>query len=65
MKRRELLRYLEAEGCRFLREGGNHTVYINPQVEDGKGMIPRHAEIKDGLVRQICKDLEIPVPRKT
>lgn len=29
MKRRDLLRHLEEHGCELLREGGNHTVYIN------------------------------------
>ncbi|MDE2662700.1 MAG: addiction module toxin, HicA family [Gemmatimonadota bacterium] len=29
MKRRDLLRHLTRHGCAFLREGGNHTLYIN------------------------------------
>ncbi len=29
MKRRDLLRYPEAHGCVFLREGARHTVYKN------------------------------------
>jgi mRNA interferase HicA len=29
MKRRDLLRHLEAHGCEMMREGGNHTVYVN------------------------------------
>ena len=29
MKRKDLIRHLEAHGCEFLREGGNHTVYVN------------------------------------
>lgn len=59
MKRRDLIRHLEAQGCRFLREGGNHTVYVNP----GKmkvSTVPRHREINEDLVRRICRDLEIP-----
>lgn len=28
MKRRELIRHLEAHGCEFLREGRDHTVYV-------------------------------------
>lgn len=31
MKRRDLIRHLEHHGCEFLREGGNHTVYVNPR----------------------------------
>jgi len=29
MKRKGLIRHLERHGCEFLREGANHTVYIN------------------------------------
>jgi mRNA interferase HicA len=65
MKRRELIRYIESHGCRFVREGGNHSLYENPKVHDGKTSVPRHAEIKEGTVRQICKDLKIVVPNKT
>ncbi len=58
MKRRELIRYLEANGCMFLREGRKRTVYYNPSKT-----VPRHTEIVDVLARKICKDLEIPTPR--
>jgi predicted RNA binding protein YcfA (HicA-like mRNA interferase family) len=59
MKRRDLIRHLEAQGCRFLREGGNHTVYVNP-VKRKVSTVPRHREINEDLVRKICRDLEIP-----
>jgi len=29
MKRRDLIRHLENHGCEFLREGANHTIYVN------------------------------------
>jgi predicted RNA binding protein YcfA (HicA-like mRNA interferase family) len=29
MKRRDLIRHLEAHGCVLLREGGSHSVYVN------------------------------------
>lgn len=29
MKRIELIRHLERHGVQFLREGGNHSVYVN------------------------------------
>ena len=29
MKRRDLIRHLEKHGCELMREGGNHTVYVN------------------------------------
>jgi predicted RNA binding protein YcfA (HicA-like mRNA interferase family) len=61
MKRRDLVRHLERHGCEFLREGGNHTVYVNRRA--GKSStVPRHREVFDFLARKICKDLEIPTP---
>lgn len=59
MKRKALITYLEKNGCKFLREGGKHTVYINPTANKAT-TIPRHNEINDLLVKKICKDLEIP-----
>ncbi|MFP5285855.1 MAG: addiction module toxin, HicA family, partial [Thermoanaerobaculia bacterium] len=29
MKRRDLIRHLEAQGCELLREGSRHSVYVN------------------------------------
>jgi predicted RNA binding protein YcfA (HicA-like mRNA interferase family) len=60
MKRKELLRHVEKNGCIFLREGGSHTVYIN-RVAQKCSTIPRHSEINDFLAKKICKDLEIPL----
>ncbi|HHK41325.1 MAG TPA: type II toxin-antitoxin system HicA family toxin [Planctomycetaceae bacterium] len=31
MKRRLLVRHLESHGCYLLREGGKHSVYVNPE----------------------------------
>jgi mRNA interferase HicA len=61
MKRRDLVRHLERHGCEFLREGGNHTVFINRRTRKSS-TIPRHREVFDFLARKICKDLEIPAP---
>lgn len=61
MKRLDLLRHLEAHGCKLLREGGSHTVYINPAARKAS-TIPRHREINEILARKICKDLETPLP---
>lgn len=60
MKRRGL-RHLEKQGCEFLREGGNHTIYVNRRAQKSSA-IPRHREIIDFLARKICKDLDIPEP---
>ena len=61
MKRKDLLRHLNENGCEFLREGANHTVYVNRKVKK-VSTIPRHKEIDDFLVKKICKDLDIPKP---
>jgi predicted RNA binding protein YcfA (HicA-like mRNA interferase family) len=59
VKRLDLVRHLEAHGCRLLREGANHSVYVNP-VARKTSTVPRHREIDDFLARKICRDLEIP-----
>lgn len=46
MKRRDLVRHLEAHGCQLLREGGNHSVYVNRSARKSSS-IPRHREIND------------------
>jgi len=61
VKRRDLVRHLEEQGCEKLREGGNHTVYINP-TKRKVSTLPRHREINDYLARKICRDLEITEP---
>lgn len=61
MKRLDLIRHLEANGCDFLREGGSHTVYVNRAVQKSS-VIPRHREINDFLARKICRDLQVPDP---
>ena len=61
MKRRDLIRHLEKYRCEFLREGGDHTVYVN-RGEKKVSTIPRHREIDENLCRKICKDLAIPKP---
>lgn len=43
MKRVDLIRLLERHGIQFLREGGNHSVYVNRSA--GKtSTVPRHTE---------------------
>ena len=61
MKRRELIRHLKKHGCEFLREGGNHTVYVNRR-EMKVTTVPRHREIDQKLSYKICKDLGISKP---
>lgn len=63
MKRKDLIRHLETHGCEFLREGGNHTIYVN-RVAQKSSAVPRHREINNLLVRKICRDLQIPQPNE-
>jgi len=51
MKRRDLVQHLERNGCRFLREGGNHSVYANP-ANNQTSTVPRHREVNDFLARK-------------
>ena len=44
MKRKDLIRHLEAHGCELLREGGSHTIYIN-RASRVSSSIPRHREV--------------------
>lgn len=61
MKRRDLVRHLERNGCELLREGGRHSVYVNRAA--GKSTtVPRHVEVNEHLARRICKDLDVPQP---
>ena len=61
MKRRELIRHLERNGCTLLREGGNHSIYFNPS-NNKISAVGRHTEIADRMAQIICKQLEIPKP---
>ena len=62
MKRVDLIRHLEQHGCEFLREGGEHTVYVNRTARRSSS-IPRHREVNDFLARKICDDLQGPASK--
>lgn len=56
LKKRKLLKMLEAKGASYYRDGGNHDVWIS---KSGKTFpVPRHTEINDYLVRVILKQAE-------
>ena len=61
MKRRDLIEHLQARGCELLREGANHSIFVNRGVKKTSS-IPRHREINDFLARKICRDLQVPEP---
>ena len=56
MKRIDLIRIIEMDGAVFIRHGGNHDWYRNPQTGIAEA-VPRHREIKDVLAKKIIKRL--------
>ncbi|MEL7088636.1 MAG: type II toxin-antitoxin system HicA family toxin [Planctomycetota bacterium] len=61
MKHRKLIRHLRQHGCRVAREGGGHTIWINPA--NGRVQpVPRYTEISYRLAVGICRKLEISAP---
>ncbi|HEX04491.1 MAG TPA: type II toxin-antitoxin system HicA family toxin [Bacteroidetes bacterium] len=62
MKRNRFLKHLRAQGCVFIREGSNHSWWMNPS-QNKRSSVPRHSEISDQLARKICKDLGIAFTR--
>ncbi len=62
MKRKDLERHLRVQGCGLLREGSRHSVFYNSKT-NALSTIPRHTEIEIFLVRKVCKDLGIKIPK--
>ena len=56
MKRRDLERKLRHAGCFIKREGGSHSLWVNP-LTGVVVAIPRHSEIKEPLARKILKSM--------
>jgi predicted RNA binding protein YcfA (HicA-like mRNA interferase family) len=57
MKRRDLIRQLEKNGCILIRHGGKHDWYQNPLTKVSQP-IPRHREINESLAKHILKILK-------
>ena len=56
MKRVELIRALQKNGCVLLRHGGRHDWYHNPRTGVSQP-VPRHREIQEFLARHIIRKL--------
>ncbi|MDD2600150.1 MAG: type II toxin-antitoxin system HicA family toxin [Kiritimatiellae bacterium] len=56
MKRGDLLKKLKRKGCVFVRHGGNHDWYQNPETKMCQP-IPRHREVNELVARSIIKKL--------
>ena len=59
MKRNKLVKHMENYGCFLLREGGNHSIFLNPGNKM-QSAVGRHRELSDLLCNKICKQLGIP-----
>ena len=59
MKRGDLLRHLRLHGCVLRREGGAHSIWLNPRTGEQE-TVPRHTEVSNLLARAICRGLSIP-----
>ncbi len=58
MKRTEFIKHLHKNGCELVREGSNHSIYINP-TNKKQTSVGRHQELSNLLCRKICKQLRI------
>lgn len=61
MKRRVLIKHLEAAGCELLREGAKHSIYRNT-YSGKRTSVPRHPGLDNATAKTICKQLDIPPP---
>jgi predicted RNA binding protein YcfA (HicA-like mRNA interferase family) len=61
MKRKDLIRHLEANGCFLAREGGSHSIWENPAT-GRRAAVPRHREISNITALKICFQLGVPSP---
>lgn len=52
MKRRDLIKLLEANGWTFKRSGGNHDVYVKGKERE---VVERHREIPEQLAQAIIR----------
>ena len=59
MKRRALVRHLEQNSCRLLREGANHSIFVSPTGRTST--VPRHTEINEDLGKKILDDSGLPI----
>jgi predicted RNA binding protein YcfA (HicA-like mRNA interferase family) len=61
VKLRDLERHLTTHDARKVGEGGKHTKWR--RADDARvTAVPRHSETGPGLVRAICRQLDIPAP---
>ncbi|HDL01582.1 MAG TPA: type II toxin-antitoxin system HicA family toxin [candidate division Zixibacteria bacterium] len=57
MKRKDLIKKLNASGCIIVRHGSRHDLYKNPTTGK-KQPVPRHNEIDENLAKHIIKEMK-------
>jgi len=57
VKRGDPEKKLRIAGCYLKRQGGSHSLWINPKTGVIEA-IPRHKEIKEPLAKKILKSLD-------
>jgi predicted RNA binding protein YcfA (HicA-like mRNA interferase family) len=55
VKRRDLIKRIEALGAEFVRHGSNHDWYWHPATKIHQA-VPRHQEVKEYVARSILKN---------
>lgn len=58
MKRNAFIKHLKENGCILVREGANHSLFINPD-NGKKSTVGRHPELSNLMCKIICKQLDI------
>ncbi len=61
MKRVRLVRHLQQHGCKLVREGKKHSIFMNTTGRQ-TAPVPRHRDIDSTLALAICKELGIEYP---
>ena len=56
MKRKQFVNQLARNGCKLLRPGAKHDIYVNPRTGQ-KQPVPCHTEIDNALAKHIRKYL--------
>jgi mRNA interferase HicA len=59
LKRRDLIKKIEAQGGVLIRHGGKHDWYQNPVTKVCQP-VPRHNEINEYLARSLLRKLSKP-----
>ena len=59
MKRVDLIRRLEDEGCVFVRRGGRHDIFRNVITGNAEA-VSRHREVNERTARAIIRTLFAP-----